>query len=489
MRSLHEAILVSAAESEHRQDWSEAARAFLAGVGSNGSDADMEHGFQVNVQMLRSVRVRGTRRPEANKWDDVLTFKPKPPPERPPSPTSKHPWYRLGPAYEELVGCEAEGPALLGDLLAALPDEDAAAARDDLRHVLYDNMDFISELCARRPPPPAAARRRPPPAARGHARAERRWRLCAQVRVLPCGSGGRARGGGAAGGAARRARRAGRGLARHDPRAGAPRRARARRAAPAAADALARAGGARQLWRLLKECQVVAGGVKVKPPIAVFTRVHAQGRRRAARLALEDPEWDAAQVDPHERTTPVPYYDFVETLVRIACFKVSAGAGVAQRLDAFLREALMPRAMLEVTDRDALLVRDASMRAAMFEDDAQRCLRKAFDYYVSSYKANKIRVSSVGPLDVTMTFNHLYVLFEKLHFFDPEFSVKRIMHAYCKAPPRRPRAARAPRLSGRPCRQHFLGLGARRTPVGGALTRRRAGRAGDAGLGPAPAGA
>jgi len=172
VRSLHEAILVSAAESEHRQDWSEAARAFLAGVGSNGSDADMELGFQVNVQMLRSVRVRGTRRPEANKWDDVLTFKPKPPPERPPSPTSKHSWYRLGPAYEELVGCEAEGPALLGDLFAALPDEDATAARDDLRHVIYDKMDFISELCARRPPPPAAARRRPPPATRGHARAD-----------------------------------------------------------------------------------------------------------------------------------------------------------------------------------------------------------------------------------------------------------------------------------------------------------------------------
>jgi len=55
------ALQVNASECESRQDWGEAARFFLAGMGHNRMDGAMEHGFQTNVDLLRASRPRCTR--------------------------------------------------------------------------------------------------------------------------------------------------------------------------------------------------------------------------------------------------------------------------------------------------------------------------------------------------------------------------------------------------------------------------------------------
>ena len=58
--------------------------------------------------------------------------------------------------------------------------------------------------------------------------------------------------------------------------------------------------------------------------------------------------------------------------------------------------------------------------------------RKAFDWYISSYKANKVKKGTVGPQDLAMSFNHIHSLFEKTEGFDPNFGVKKLMESYCK---------------------------------------------------------
>ncbi len=85
------------------KDWSEAARFYLVGISHNSSDPNMEQGFQTNVDMLRAQRRRLVERPLPNKWEDVLSFKPKTMVVRPPSPEDKPPWHRLGPVFEEIV--------------------------------------------------------------------------------------------------------------------------------------------------------------------------------------------------------------------------------------------------------------------------------------------------------------------------------------------------------------------------------------------------
>lgn len=86
------ALHINASECESRQDWAEAARFFLAGLGHNNVDAGMEHGFNTNVDMLRANRQRVVERAETNKWDSVLTFKPKPPKQRNESLEDKPAW-------------------------------------------------------------------------------------------------------------------------------------------------------------------------------------------------------------------------------------------------------------------------------------------------------------------------------------------------------------------------------------------------------------
>jgi len=60
------ALQVNASECESRQDWGEAARFFLAGLGHNRMDGAMEHGFQTNVDLLRASRPRCTRHTHTN---------------------------------------------------------------------------------------------------------------------------------------------------------------------------------------------------------------------------------------------------------------------------------------------------------------------------------------------------------------------------------------------------------------------------------------
>jgi len=129
---------------------------------------------------------------------------------------------------------------------------------------------------------------------------------------------------------------------------------------------------------------------------------------------------------------PVPYYNLIETLIRTANIKVLAGHGIADKFESLIREYLLPGTMHENADKEYLATRDFRMQRAMFEEDGERCLRKVFEYYIVSYKATKLRSTSVGPQDTTMSFNHIFVMFEKLQAFDPNFSVKKLMEAYCK---------------------------------------------------------
>ena len=75
------------------------ARFFLSGINHNTVDGAMEHGFQTNVDLLRACRPRWLERGSQNKWDDVLTFKPRPAKNRNDEPEEKPPWWRLGKKY------------------------------------------------------------------------------------------------------------------------------------------------------------------------------------------------------------------------------------------------------------------------------------------------------------------------------------------------------------------------------------------------------
>jgi len=332
----------------------------------------MEHGFQTNMEMLRAYRNRHVVRPEYSKWDDVLTFKPKPPAVRPPSPHTKPAWYRLGPLFEELLGSEEEGgPHYLEDLISAQADPEHE--REGLRRVLYTHMDFLSAMYEYYRNDQADGREdadEPFPAAlhTGHVEND------------------------------------------DDP------------------DIMKLSG----FWRILKESVIASGGVKVKQPVAVFDRVHALGQRRLAKLTSADPNFDISASNPHHREMPVPYYNLIETLIRTANIKVLAGHGIADKFESLIREYLLPGTMHENADKEYLATRDFRMQRAMFEEDGERCLRKVFEYYIVSYKATKLRSTSVGPQDTTMSFNHIFVMFEKLQAFDPNFSVKKLMEAYCK---------------------------------------------------------
>ena len=39
-------------------------------------------------------------------------------------------------------------------------------------------------------------------------------------------------------------------------------------------------------WRILKECKIAMGNVKVKMPVAVFDRTHVQGKRRVMYVCM-----------------------------------------------------------------------------------------------------------------------------------------------------------------------------------------------------------
>jgi hypothetical protein len=120
------AIYVNGLEAESRQDWGEAgihdlcfnpilfrpryslirtngtARFFLVGMAKNSVDVGFEVGFQTNVDMIRSVRNRWEGGQPADKWDDVLSFKPRSTAAA--GLQAQRPlWWRLGPLYEALL--------------------------------------------------------------------------------------------------------------------------------------------------------------------------------------------------------------------------------------------------------------------------------------------------------------------------------------------------------------------------------------------------
>ena len=71
-------------------------------MGKNAVDVGFETGFQTNLEMLRSVRQRWEGGRASDKWDDVLSFKPRAPPVA--AALAVRPrWWRLGPLYEALL--------------------------------------------------------------------------------------------------------------------------------------------------------------------------------------------------------------------------------------------------------------------------------------------------------------------------------------------------------------------------------------------------
>lgn len=92
-------------------------------------------------------------------------------------------------------------------------------------------------------------------------------------------------------------------------------------------------------WRILKECKIAMGNVKVKMPVAVFDRVHVQGKRRTARMQ-QDSSFDMTAVDPHNRNMPVVFYDLVETLIRIGMLKLQGS--LSSRFEGLIKDFLRP---------------------------------------------------------------------------------------------------------------------------------------------------
>ena len=214
------ALCVTATECEARQDWSEAARFFLVGLGHNNSDSNMEQGFQTNVDMLRAQRRRNLDRATRNKWEDVISFKPSGGADRPPSPEEKPPWYRLGPVLEEIV---AEPTCHIRDLIET--QQDPEAERMALRRIIYENLPFLNRVYT-------------------YYAQDRNEMIDGEDALV----GQVAHDG-------------------HDPHDD--------------EEGVLRLHG---FWRLLKECKIAMGNVKVKMPVAVFDRTHVQGKRRVMRL-------------------------------------------------------------------------------------------------------------------------------------------------------------------------------------------------------------
>ena len=85
-----------------RTDGHMSARFYLVGMGKNSVDVGFEMGFQTNLDMIRSVRNRWEGGPAPDKWDDVLSFKPRD--ARSTALQAQRPlWWRLGPLYEALL--------------------------------------------------------------------------------------------------------------------------------------------------------------------------------------------------------------------------------------------------------------------------------------------------------------------------------------------------------------------------------------------------
>jgi hypothetical protein len=276
----------------------------------NVVDGAMEHGFNTNVDLLRASRPRWLERGPQNKWDDVLSFKPRPQKEREGTPEEKPPWWRLGKRYEEIVS----DPGYVNDLIETAPDPEDE--REELRRVIWENYLFLDVLYAYYATDMNETWdfSQPIPGMISHTGDEEEEEGESQIMHMP------------------------------------------------------------GFWRILKECKLAYGDVKVKMHLAVYDRVHFQGQQRTASLMREDPTYSLASGDPHNRSTEVTFYSFVETLIRAAYLKMVSSGSVSGRLDALFSDYIRPSALKKQTNRHFLDFHNRAVLASLTDPATEpRC--------------------------------------------------------------------------------------------------------------------
>ena len=186
----------------------------------------------------------------------------------------------------------------------------------------------------------------------------------------------------------------------------------------------------RALIRLLKDGGIIYGDARSRMLAAAVDRIHLQGRRRVARMKWLVTDYEAEAQDPHDAAAAVDFYDMIETLVRVASSHGRLSGTLAQRFDTMLRRYLRPGAMRKTGDKSLAEFRSPAVQAALREPAMAARLRRIFDYFVVSYKANRIRLHAVGPRDVTMSLNHILAMSERLDDFDPTYNTRRCWEVY-----------------------------------------------------------
>ena len=331
----------------------------------------MEHGFQTNVDLLRASRPRWLERKVPNKWDDVLTFKPRTIRERAPSTDQKPPWWRLGKKYEELLS----DPGYVVDLLETSPDPEEEC--EEVRRVLWENFKLLDAVYAYYA-----------------AELNETW----DIKELPT------------------LHEVIRNMVVHD----------GDETGEENADEMMTMPG---LWRIFKDCRMVVSDVKTKMPLAVFNRVYVLGKARLAEAKKEDHTYDPVNIDPHDRRPKVSFYSFVETLMRCAYLKMANSGSFSQRLEALLEEHIKPFALQKQSKKEYLDFKNDSVVKYLTDPAVEPRLRKIYEYFINSYKQNKQR-TNMFSLDLTLTMNHCLVMMEKCKLFDPNFNVKRCADCY-----------------------------------------------------------
>lgn len=184
------------------------------------------------------------------------------------------------------------------------------------------------------------------------------------------------------------------------------------------------------LWRLLKECKVAYGDVKTKLPIAAFNRIVVQGKRRMTTLAEHNSAVEVADMDPHERDIEINFYDWIETLIRSAHVKLQGPISV--RFESLIKEYLRPFAMRKQTDKSFMDFRSVQVQDYLKEKDVSFKMRRVFEYFVVSYKSNKLKANIIGAKDITMSFNHVFMVLDRCDLFDPVLNTKKAVELFCK---------------------------------------------------------
>lgn len=379
---------------------------FLTGIHHNTVDGAMEHGFQTNIDLLRASRPRWLERNAQNKWDDVLTFKPRPVRTRTGTPEEKPPWYRLGTKFEEVLA----DPGYVNDLIETCPDPEEE--REELRRVIWENHNYLDVLYAYYASDLNETWdvEKPVPGMIQHTGDEEEEEE--ELKMLQM----------------------------------------------------------KGLMRILKDCKIPIGDVKVKLPLAVFDRVHVQGHLLTATRLKQDPNYTVTEVDPHQASSTISFYSFIETLIRCAYLKCTSHSGVFKRLEALMADHIKEFALKKQTKKEYLDFRNAAVQACYGDETISHRLRRIFEYFITSYKANKAKVrvreasqnpiiltsnrepnlalmlpplpllslscslhwqpNATGYLDQTMTMNHVLAMMEKCNLFDPNYNVKKCAEAF-----------------------------------------------------------